>query len=191
MADLHRRDFFRDAARRLVEPLADLLAERLPTSITFDLLRPPGAIDETRFNETCLRCGKCVEICPAHCIFSLDASHGRGAGTPAIDPDQAACVVCDGLLCTHVCPSGALLPLPDPRTIRMGLAEVYAQTCVRSHGENCTLCVDRCPIGESAIRLVGAGSPVVVESGCVGCGICQHYCPTTPKAILVQPHSIH
>ncbi|MDO8630500.1 MAG: 4Fe-4S dicluster domain-containing protein [Phycisphaerales bacterium] len=187
MADFHRRDFFRDAARRIVEPLADFLAERLPTPPEHGFLRPPGAITETRFNETCLRCGNCVEICPVHCIFSLDSSHGPAAGTPAIDPDRAACVVCDGLHCTHVCPSGALLPLGDPKLIRMGLAEVYGSVCVRSQGESCTICVDRCPLGSAAIRFDDAGPPTVLEAGCVGCGICQLYCPTSPKAITVRP----
>ena len=186
MAGFHRREFFRDAARRIVAPLADLFAEHLPTPREHEFLRPPGAIDETRFNETCLRCGNCVEVCPAHCIFSLDSAHGSAAGTPAIDPDKAACVVCDGLQCTHVCPSGALLPLNDPHLIRMGLAEVYAAVCVRGQGETCTMCVDRCPLGAAAIRFDDAGPPTVLQSGCVGCGICQLFCPTTPKAISVR-----
>ncbi len=171
----------------MVGPVADYLSERLPVPRPSNYLRPPGAIEESRFNETCLRCGNCINVCPAQCIISLDSSHMASAGTPVIDPDQAACVVCDGLKCTHVCPSGALTPLTDPRLIRMGLAEVYKSVCVRSRDEQCTICVDRCPMGSAALRFDDSGPPIVLADGCVGCGVCQLCCPTTPKAITVRP----
>lgn len=186
-----RRVFFRNAAARLIGPLADYIDERTATPRTHAWLRPPGAIEESELIETCRRCGACVEACPADAIFPLAESWLSAiepAGTPAIDPERAACVVCDGLQCTTVCPSGALLPVADPRHIRMGLAEVYAPLCVRSREEICTLCVDHCPMGEEAIRFPGSGAPEVLPTGCVGCGVCQLYCPTSPKAIVVKPH---
>lgn len=183
---LDRRLFFRDAVARAMEPLANYVEKRMAAEPLRFRLRPPGAVPEASFVETCYRCGACVEACPADAIFPL-ARPGAAAGTPVIDPDRAACVVCDGLHCTKVCPSGALQTLNDPHSIRMGLAEVYEPLCVRSRGESCTLCVDRCPIGESAIRFDGAGPPSVSADGCVGCGVCQHECPTTPKAIVVKP----
>lgn len=186
--DLQRRAFFRKTAARVLGPIADYLDKRLPRETLQVRLRPPGAIAEDLFLDTCQRCGECVKACPADAIFALDDSNAGGAGTPAIDPDAAACVVCEGLQCTHVCPSGALLPLFDPGEIRMGVAEVYGGMCVRSRGETCTLCVDRCPLGETAIRFVGDGPPEVLAAGCVGCGVCQLYCPTQPKAITVRPH---
>jgi len=193
-----RRAFFRETFLRVVGPVTDYLEGRAPptrgdatpasSGSRFSRpLRPPGAIDEFRFSEVCQRCGACVEICPAHAIFPLSESAGRGAGTPVIDADRAACVVCTGLMCTTVCPSGALLPILEPRDIRMGLAEVYASVCVRSAGESCTICVDRCPLGTAAIRFNDDGPPEVLSPGCVGCGVCQLFCPTTPKAIVVTP----
>ncbi|MHC4695109.1 MAG: 4Fe-4S dicluster domain-containing protein [Planctomycetota bacterium] len=183
-----RRGFFRDALRQAVTPLADYLDGRVESPSPGHMrLRPPGAVEESRFLDTCQRCGACVEVCPALAIFPLDQTRDDAAGTPVIDPDQAACVVCEGLKCTHACPSGALLPIHDKNTIRMGLAELYEPLCERTQGEPCTLCVDRCPLGETAIRLTGHGSPEVLVSGCVGCGVCQLYCPTTPKAIMVKP----
>lgn len=188
-AGQQRRGFFRDAAAHIIGPLANYIDERTATPRAPTWLRPPGAIEESLLIDTCQRCGACVEACPADAIFPLAESWGGGAGTPGIDPDRAACVVCDGLQCTTVCPSGALLPVLDPRQIRMGLAEVYAPLCVRSHDESCTLCVDHCPMGEEAIRFPNTGPPEVLAAGCVGCGVCQLYCPTSPKAIVVKPHA--
>ncbi len=187
---LPRRDFFRDALRRAVSPLVDYL-ERTPGDPGAGLrstirLRPPGAIPEDRFSDVCRRCGACVRACPAFAIVASKES-GPAQGTPVIDADISACVVCDGLQCTHVCPSGALQPIESPGDIRMGTAEVYGSLCVRTLGESCTECVDRCPIGITAIRFDDDGPPTVLASGCVGCGVCQFHCPTTPKAIVVSP----
>lgn len=181
-----RRNFFRQAARKLVTPLASYLDRTtgaMPAGSGY--LRPPGAVDEAGFASVCQRCGACVSSCPADAIFALDESYGIAAGTPVIDADRAACVVCDGLVCTTGCPSGALTEILDAAQIRMGTAEVYGGLCVRTAGESCTLCVDRCPLGEQAIRFVTSGPPEVLAAGCVGCGVCQVSCPTTPKAIVV------
>lgn len=190
-----RRGFFRDALRRTLAPLVDLVegagaSAEEPAGGHADeelLLRPPGAIDEAEFATTCMRCGACVEACPADAIFAAPATAARAAGTPVIDADLGACVVCEGLQCTHVCPSGALVPLSAPHEIRMGTAEVYGSVCVRSEGEACTICVERCPIGEAALSFEDDGPPVVHADACVGCGVCQLFCPTTPKAIVVVP----
>lgn len=182
-----RRDFFLEAATRLVKPLASYLEQRAPRMEPSGYLRPPGAIDERLFTSTCQRCGACVKACPANAIFPLDDSFGPATGTPAIDPDRAACVVCDGLVCTTGCPSGALLPLLDAADIQMGTAQVYKALCLQSRGESCSICVDRCPLGESAIRGVADTPPEVLSPGCVGCGVCQLFCPTTPKAIVISP----
>ena len=182
-----RRAFFRRVAARVIEPLAKHLERRVDSPAAPPRLRPPGAIEESRLVETCHRCGACVEICPADAILAVDEADGDAAGTPMIDPDRAACVVCDELRCTTVCPSGALRPIRHSHMIRMGLAEVYHPLCVRAGGEACTLCVDRCPLGEAAIRVRDEGPPEVLSSGCVGCGVCQLCCPTAPKAIVVKP----
>lgn len=180
--------FFGEAAARLIGPLADYLAPKVDPPQSTRWLRPPGAIAESALIEACIRCGACVEVCPADAIFALGEAEGSATGTPAIDPDRAPCVVCDGLQCTTVCPSGALLPLVSPGDIAMGVAEIYDPLCVRTQDESCTACVEACPLGESAIRLAGDGPPMVIAAGCVGCGVCQFRCPTTPKAIVIRPN---
>ena len=170
-----------------MHPLAEYLEERWQEPITRTHLRPPGAIQERAFLETCRRCGACVNLCAAHAILPLGEDAQELAGTPVIDPDVAACTVCDELKCTRTCPSGALQPLTDPRAIRMGTARVYRPLCLRTHKEACTRCLDVCPRGVEALTCFTADPPEVLEAGCIGCGLCQQHCPTTPKAIVVIP----
>ena len=183
-----RRAFFQEAFTKIVQPVAEYLdtqiGPHLPAEKT--LLRPPGALPEAAFLETCLRCGNCVDSCPADAIQPLQNDQPNSAGTPYIDPNFQPCVVCDSLECMQVCPSGALQKL-SVYEIQIGLAEVNYDICLRSNGVDCRDCVDACPIGEKAILLDSEKRIEVLSAGCVGCGVCQHQCPTAPKSIVVQP----
>jgi len=185
-----RRAMFRLGLKRLMEPVAQFLEERLqiPLPIPRTVLRPPGAQPEREFLAACYRCGNCVDVCPARAIRSLSNDDIEQRGTPYIDPDLAACVVCDELACMKACPSGALRPVNKPTDIRMGLARVKLDLCLRSRDEDCRICVAKCPIGPTAITINPAGQIEILPQGCVGCGACQFYCPTTPKAITIEPH---
>ena len=184
-----RRAMFRLGLKRLIEPLAGYLAQR------FDLarfrvrivLRPPGALAEADFLRTCYRCGNCVDICPARAIRKLTSDDPELSGTPYIDPDLAACVVCEELACMKTCPSGALKLVGTVAEIEMGLARWETGACLRTQGDDCTLCVDKCPLGSAALAIAAGGGIQVHDEGCVGCGTCQFYCPALPKAIVVQP----
>ena len=188
-----RRQFFRSGLSRLLGPAADYLEQKLPLALPVvgTYLRPPGAIPEEQFLDTCYRCGSCADHCPADAISLLQVDHEQLHGTPYIDPDQRACVICDDLSCMKVCPSGALR-LVDRLAIRIGLAAVDYDTCVRSQGEDCTKCVDMCPLGGTAIEFDSDGRVRVVDprptgQGCTGCGVCQEQCPTRPvRAIRVS-----
>ena len=203
-----RRRFFREGLRELLKPLAQAIEpleeavrqlgrmdgtdadatggrdRGLPADVW---LRPPGALSpDRRFRDACSRCGECVRVCPAQCI-KIDPTGAVAAGAPYIDADVMPCVVCDGLQCMHHCPTGALVPLAIGE-IDMGTAVWFSDTCVRRRGEDCTICVDRCPIGSVAIELRGDRIHVHPE-GCTGCGVCQHDCPTSPKSIVVIPRA--
>lgn len=149
-------------------------------------LRPPGALEERTFREQCSRCGTCVAVCPVSAI-KIDTSGVKGHGAPYIDPNEQACIACDGLYCMNNCPSGALVPTPLAE-IDMGTADWQEASCLRTHGQNCTKCIDECPLGTAAIDLFGP-RVLVKEQGCIGCGVCQKVCPTEPKSILVVPRA--
>lgn len=204
-----RREFFRHGLRNLFESVAKVVGDRLerfqvPEGFLKDtglpapaappgdpalerrVLRPPGALKEDLFVERCQRSGHCVTSCPVQAIRTVQSEDGRQHGTPFIDPQIQACVVCEGLHCMRACPTGALSFVPR-HLIQMGLAEVRYDVCVRSSGEDCQECVDKCPVGRSAIEIPHFGGRVEVKTGgCVGCGVCEMYCPTDPKAIVVR-----
>jgi len=198
-----RRRFFRLGLAELLGPISALAkplqqaAEQIakldhirppePVRKTVSLevwLRPPGALAEQKFRETCSRCGNCVRACPADAI-QIDATGRRGEGAPFIDPDFMSCVVCEGLQCMHVCPSGALIPT-SINDIDMGTAVWREEYCLRSSGDSCTICIDKCPLGSAAIELK-ENLVAVNPHGCIGCGVCQTECPTSPKSIYVVP----
>lgn len=182
-----RRELFWRGLGRILKPMADYIEERLPIIMPRDHLRPPGAISEPEFRQTCYRCGNCIGACPASAIRRLSSDDPNLEGTPYIDPDLGACQVCANLECMRVCPSGALKLVDSKFDIRMGTAQLHLETCLRTHGNECTLCVDRCPMGAHAILINSGGCIEVLDPGCIGCGMCQSACPTTPKAIRVEP----
>ena len=151
------------------------------------VLRPPGALREPQFKDACSKCAVCVRVCPADCIV-IDPAGLRGNGLPFIDADAAACVLCDGTPCMTECPTGALV-VTAVGDVDMGTANWHADRCVRTTaGQDCTVCVDVCPVGEVAIRLADDGRGIhVIDDGCTGCGLCQNRCPTLPKSITVRP----
>lgn len=194
-----RRGFFFTSLSRLLGPLADAIEEKLPVDLELMLpmaraqLRPPGALAEREFLSTCYRCGSCADACPAQAIALTGDRDEETNGTPYIDPGARACVVCDELACMKACPSGALKEV-DRFGIRIGLAVVDHDICLRSGGDQCRVCIDRCPLGEVAIGLDDCGRIAVIKPaengrGCIGCGVCQEACPTKPaKAIRVGPY---
>ena len=201
-----RRRFFREGLRELLKPLADAAdpiteamkhfdrslspagaSPRRATARTVSLdywLRPPGALPEQQFRDACSRCGECVAACPAHCI-KIDHSGQQGHGVPFIDVETMPCVVCDSLACMNVCPTGALVPMPL-NEIDMGTAVWHQESCLLTQDQHCTICADQCPLGEAAIT-IEAQRVEVKPAGCIGCGICEHYCPTSPRSITIIP----
>lgn len=202
-----RRAFFRRSLSEILRPASAYIESRLPklASIPSRPLRPPGALPEPKFLDACYRCGSCADHCPADAIALIQSDDPTLKGTPHIDPARRACVMCDDLTCMKVCPSGALTLLPR-HEIRVGLAVWDEGDCLRTIApkasakndadpENCQICIDTCPVGDSAIRLTEGRIEVIdprpIGKGCTGCGVCQEQCPTRPeRAIRVRPYPL-
>ena len=147
-------------------------------------LRPPGAVPEASFVQRCIRCGKCVTICPYQSIHLL-GGFGKIRQTPAINPEKIPCYLC--LKCPPVCPTGALEPVQDLTRVQMGQAYIRKDRCHNyTDGIMCMTCYDRCPLRGSAVILAYGLEPAMTKQ-CVGCGICVYVCPV--KAISLIPKS--
>jgi ferredoxin-type protein NapG len=156
-------------------------------------------VDEKRFLALCIRCNRCLEVCPYHSIKR--AGLGTLIGTPFVWPEKKACYLC--MACCRLCPTGALdAKLNDPEKVTMGKARIDTSLCY-SHlflehdvlpdqtgkkiGALCNTCYNVCPLPDTAITLENNLFPRVLD-GCVGCGICVERCPTRPaRAINVIP----
>lgn len=191
-----RRGFFRalrewavEEGKALAEPFIEDFIESVEPVVSQiagpEVVRPPGAIDERAFRETCTGCGDCVRACPENAI--LPAPQGLFpdfAGTPVIIPRRRACVMCDPIHCAVACPSGALVDVAR-EAMRIGTARVMPALCFAHQGQDCDTCHAVCPERGKAI-VIRRRMPEVNPAACTGCGLCEYACPAHPAAIRVQ-----
>ena len=151
-----------------------------------EVLRPPGALPEREFLATCIRCGKCVQICPYGSIRTAGLQDGiLLMGTPVIRPRTTPCYLCRK--CPAVCPSGALKrTLREKEEVRMGTEIIRKIGCLAWEGTLCRSCYDDCPLFSEALTLDSELRPIVNEKKCVGCGVCENVCPVDDPAIVVK-----
>ena len=163
-------------------------AKFLESPVSTNRLRPPGSVSEDLFPAKCIRCGRCVEVCPYRSIIQLDIRSGIHAGTPLIEAENIPCYLC--MKCVEVCPTGSLETVTQEQT-RMGLAVIDKYSCAAWEGTTlCRTCYDKCPFPDKAIRLEQL-RPIVEADHCTGCGLCTTGCPITlangMKAINIEP----
>jgi len=161
-------------------------------------MRPPGAVNEESFMERCIRCARCIAVCPYRCVHRAGADDGIQIGTPYIDAEERGCSLC--MLCPPVCPTGALdNNLKDLSEVRMGIAVINEKTCLnhiyardeaREYTDGsalyCNTCYNVCPLQDRAIILKDLVIPIITDM-CTGCGICVECCPTAPRSVHILP----
>ncbi|AGA68531.1 polyferredoxin [Desulfitobacterium dichloroeliminans LMG P-21439] len=177
-----RRDALQGAGLIALAGLAYKPSQVLAAA-TPELFRPPGAVGKEEFLAKCLRCGKCIEICPDKTLLSAHLDLGLNLGTPYFIPREVPCSLC--MECPEVCPSGALVPL-DMREVRIGVAEVDKDLCYAYQGDVCRTCYNNCPLSDEAIKMEGFQYPVVDSEICTGCGICEYVCVMEFPAIEIK-----
>lgn len=156
------------------------------------LVRPPGGQDEDRLNALCVRCEKCLTICPHSIITPAHVEEGLVTmRTPQLNFEKSYCDWCaeanDGRpLCAQVCPTGALSleegAAADHTVI--GIAEIDNERCLAWRMMLCEFCSDACPF--DAIELDDFNRPVVVTEACTGCGACEAVCVSMQNGSIAE-----
>ncbi|MEK7433025.1 MAG: 4Fe-4S dicluster domain-containing protein [Cyanobacteriota bacterium] len=143
-------------------------------AISYSPIRPPGAIEEKLFLDTCVKCGKCIDACEQNSIKFSGMEASFIMGYPVISPKERPCFACDDLSCMKACPSGALV-FTEKKDLKIGLAIVDKERCITYSGEECDICVKSCPFPDIAIKIDDNKNPSVLEP-CIGCGLCEYWC---------------
>jgi polyferredoxin len=153
------------------------------------LIRPPGALPETEFLRTCIRCGECMKSCVTNTLQPCLWESGlAGLWTPKLELRMAACEPnCN--VCGKVCPTQAVrsLSLDEKTHARIGTAILRKETClVWAQNKMCLICDEICPYNAIVFRPIeGYRRPVVIASRCNGCGYCEQRCPVKGESAIV------
>jgi ferredoxin len=166
-----------------------------------DLIRPPGSLSESEFLDRCQRCGLCMKVCPTNVINPALSEAGlAGFWTPTLVMTLGYCeYTC--ILCTSVCPTGAIAELTAKKKIetpvRIGSAYVDRGRCLPWNGNTaCIVCEEHCPTSPKAIyfkndviirpdgQKIEVQLPFVDLKRCIGCGICEFKCPVKGKPAI-------
>lgn len=158
--DLSRRGFLRGRVRP---------APPLP--------RPPWAVEEARFIQTCTRCGKCQAACETRIITT-----GPG-GFPTLNFSVAGCTYCRR--CLEVCEPQALYDKGlGPWHHQGNPKALIGEACLAHRQVECRTCGESCPV--EAIRFFprpGQAALPVVQGACDGCGQCLAPCPANALSL--------
>jgi len=169
---------------------------------------PPGAININNFNRHCSACHLCISKCPSKILTPAKLEYElKGIMQPIINYDEGYCEY-NCIECMKVCPTGAItspyinkqrqhnnneeqLIIKEKQLLQIGIAKYNKELClIKVSGINCNKCASNCPAG--AINIVKGENnlsfPSVNVNKCIGCGVCEYYCPTLieKKAIWID-----
>lgn len=152
---------------------------------------PPGAVSADRFRRACVACQLCVKSCPGGVLRV--SRRGDAFLLPEMGFDRGYCrPECD--VCGRVCPTGAIRPVSpaDKPNVHVGVAVWHMDRCLAAQEEvSCTACERHCPVNAiSLVPMDGKNAkspkvPVVDRDRCIGCGACEHLCPSRPMPAMV------
>jgi MauM/NapG family ferredoxin protein len=134
-------------------------------------IRPPGALDESDFLARCIRCGECMKVCPNNALHPAFSEAGlEGLWTPVLVPRIGYCEP-SCVLCSQACPTGAIWEItPQAKAWAVGVSNdskpIHIGTAFYDRG--------RC-------------LPWAMATECI---VCEEWCPTSPKAIYLQPAQV-
>lgn len=171
------------------------------------ILRPPGALEESEFIKSCIKCGMCVLACPFETLKLAKPGENKPVGTPYFIARDIPCYMCPEIPCVPVCPTGALDKqsvssggVLDINKAKMGVAVVDTLNCIAFWGIQCDACYRACPLLGEAITVEYSKNertgkhaflkPVVNNDICTGCGLCEKACVTQKAAITVLPRDV-
>ncbi len=196
--DLTKRSFLVSVASSFL--LSFFLSEKIAgKEIQPKRIRPPGALEEEKFLDICIRCGACMKICPTNAVQpSLIDAGIRGIWTPILVPRIGYCEY-NCTLCGQICPTGALQSLTKEEKKKniIGKAFIDKNICIPyARGIPCIVCEEHCPVSPKAIwfkkdeivlrngRKKTLFLPEVEYDRCIGCGICENKCPLKTRAAI-------
>ncbi len=192
-ADSSRRNFPRNM---LLLGAAFCVAAKKESEKSAPLALPAGVKDASNFASLCTSCQLCVNACPSGVLTPAITQRGlSGFMQPYLDFNKSYCIY-NCVDCSLICPTGAILPISKKQKceIKIGTAKLDPELCINvSQDGKCNECESICPV--NAITLINykknAAIPDISEPLCVGCGACQHVCPTQPKAINIEALHTH
>ena len=160
---------------------------------------PPGSVSLKHLQQRCTGCQLCVSECPNGVLRPSGDLMNMMA--PTMSFERGHCRP-ECTRCSDVCPAGAIIRFEGDKeqrqalkaSTKVGTAHWIKENCIVLNDDvNCGLCARRCPAG--AIQMVPSDPndeksrkvPVINEERCIGCGACEHLCPSRPfSAIYVE-----
>lgn len=159
---------------------------------------PPGAVSLRNLRTQCTACQLCVSQCPNGVL--RPSVELEGIMQPVASYERGYCRP-ECTRCSDVCPTGAIKPISQENksSVQIGHAVWVKENCVPlTDGVKCGNCARHCPVGAiSMVRINPEDNdslriPAVNEERCIGCGACEHLCPSRPfSAIYVEGHEVH
>ena len=176
--------------------LATIVKKKAPKRET--PLKPAGSVSLENFSARCTGCQLCVQTCPNDVLRA--SSKLDTFMQPEMSYERGYCRP-ECTACSEVCPAGAIQKITreEKTSIQIGHAVWVGQNCVALHdGVECGNCARHCPTGAITMMPYDPADdaspkiPIINEERCIGCGACEHVCPTRPfSAIFVEGNLAH